>query len=165
MTSCGLILIEKDGNESDTKFNQSTVQLEDYCKAKIDERDGYVLSFYVVYSKFDFQGQSSIIKSGDPVDVGFYIRSYQGYDTQGIALFTDFCYCGQGAPFTASDEDITDQFPVLERDGASSLIVSTGTWRLYSAKNYEGKHLGDYTKGTASPVLWYNDMTESIKIL
>ena len=119
----------------------------------------------MVYSNFEFQGHSSIIFSSDLVDVGFYIRSYQGYDKQGIALFTDYAYRGQGADFTASDQNITDQFPVHVGDGASSLIVSTGTWHLYDRENYNGKHLGDYTKGMSAPALKYNDMTVSIKIL
>ena len=131
-----------------------------HTHAKVDGRH----SFYMIYSEKNFQGSVSLILSQrdpnpDPVDVGFKITSFQGHNTEGIVLFPDKEYKGLGATIAENNPDITDMLP----QGGSSLLVSKGTWRLYSETSYGGRHLGDYTEGTCVSIK--AEACKSLKIL
>ena len=152
MTTSGLIL----SAASKTVFNSNADYREEYTHVKVDGNQ----SFYLAYSEKNFQGSVLLIlPQPDPVEVGFKIRSFQGHNTQGIVLFPDKEYKGLGAMITKSNPDITGKLP----QGASSLLVSKGTWRLYSETSYGGGHLGDYTEGTCVSIK--AEACKSLKIL
>ena len=117
--TAGLILMTKDGTQNAMGCeNQTDVKQENLFGA---ESDGSK-SMYVLYSKADFGGQS-ITSNCRKVTHNLPIKSFQGFDMEGMVLFTSKSCCGKGALLTKSVDDI--------KEDVSSFIVMQGKWCLY----------------------------------
>lgn len=170
-TASGLILISSVG-PSDPYYNE---------KSDVNPKDGYTKakcngdrSCFVVYDQKDFgeDSKSLIVDDKNEKDMGSSILSFQGYDKEGIILFTHHNYCGKAELYTTDKADISDQFPPGVKPGVSSLVVYKYTWELYTEPNYRGPKIsidGKTSFGPGSRIPFVggsaNDKAMSIKIL
>lgn len=165
-TSDGLVLIS-DLGKADPIYNQRETVDGTYTRAKCEGSR----SFFVCYDRenFSFNSKTLIVESTAERDFGRPIRSLQGYDKQGLVLFTDSNYCGQGSLFTQDDPNILDQFP-QGGQGVSSMVVHRGTWAMYSEPNHRGIRISvdgkdSFPPGTRIPSGKFNDKVRSVKLL
>ena len=74
------------------------------------------------------------------VPLGFVARSARKIDTTGCALFEYQYYSGQGHNFRTSCPDLSMYFTTTG-EGISSIIVSSGTWALFTDTDYRGTRI------------------------
>lgn len=145
---------------------------ENYDVGQVDGTD----SFYIVYSTTNFgEGASSnktrILDNQSQVNLGFMVRSTQGWDKQGITLLEHYNFCGTGVTYTSSEPDITASFPPGTAKGVTCFIVMKGKWALYTGKDQHGTQITFKGKDIFVPgdkIDLYdtaNDMIQSIKYI
>ena len=123
----------------------------DFTFAKVDQSSPPALrSFYVLYSQPGYihtgNGTSYLVPpdplsySKDSIPITEPIRSAQGFNLHnpGIVLFEHPEYKGNAVQFFQDSPDITNQFPPNSPGGVSSIIVTGGTWLLWTGLNYTG---------------------------
>jgi len=143
-TTSGLILIADNG-ETDPLYNEQRHQGGNYTKAKCDG----VKSTYIIYENenFDGTGASQLVETEEVVDFPQPIRSFQGYNKNGIMIFPDSGYGGQGTLYSQSVKNITGTYP----NGIASIIVRKGEWVLYSGQNFMGTKIEAGDMSTFGP--------------
>ena len=115
-----------------------------YTKAKL-EQDG--ASLFVVYGSPNMStGEKGsmavkIIDSPKYEFAGFVIRSFQGFNQDGLILFEHADFSGNAINYTDSVANIGDSFPTNDPRGVSSFIVCKGVWELYTKPNFQGEKL------------------------
>ena len=116
-----------------------------YTKGKMDNESS-PKSFYVVYNKINYgrddgDGTRFSLIPPDPnsgtseeVNFGFTAKSAHGFDVRSpaIVLFEYHHFIGNGNDYRTSHQDITPSFS----NGAASVIITGGKWRLWGSKNY-----------------------------
>lgn len=116
-------------------------------------------------------GQSIIAyPTGKTEKAGFTIKSVQAFNVThpGMCLFEHENYKGNKLHLQASVPDITESFPAGEVPGLSSVIATSGQWKLYLEKDFNG----DYKEVNAinqRVELWslgsVNDKVKSVKLV
>ena len=116
-----------------------------YTRGKMDNKSS-PKSFYVVYNKINYgrddgdKTRYSLVPSDPNSDFGlmvyfdFTAKSAHGFDVRSpaIVLFEHHHFIGNANDYRSSHQDITPSFP----NGATSLIITGGSWRLWGSKNY-----------------------------
>lgn len=111
-----------------------------YTQAKM----GGTESIFVVYRSTNMSTAANGEEAGIIVDstsyksVGFTIRSFQGFDKDGLILFEHSNYAGNGVNYRESDANIGASFPASGPKGVSSFLVYKGIWELYIQPNFQG---------------------------
>ena len=111
-----------------------------YTQAKM----GGTESIFVVYRSTNMSTAAKGEEAGIIVDrtsyksVGFTIRSFQGFDKDGLILFEHSNYAGNGVNYRESDANIGASFPASGPKGVSSFLVYKGIWELYIQPNFQG---------------------------
>ena len=153
MSRAKLILSSALGTSSAFGKRRNVPDADGFNQARVDNTESY----YIVYREPDFCDATFATDDGDNfnlvtltsnLDIGFNVRSFQGFDKTGITVFEHQYYSGTGVTYTKSNPDISSAFPTREEGGASSFIVSRGVWSFYTETNYNGI------------LLRYNDKTE-----
>lgn len=78
-----------------------------------------------------------IVEKTTKQSFGYYARSFQGFDKNGIVLFEHHFFCGTAKDYIDSQSSIASAFPASDA-GASSMIVSKGVWSLHTKEHYGG---------------------------
>ena len=143
-----------------------------FTKAKL-EQDG--ASLFVVYGSPNMStGEkgsegAKIIDSSNYESAGFTIRSFQGFDKDGLILFEHANYAGNGVNYRQSDANIKNSFPTNDPRGVSSFIVNKGVWEFYIRPNFQGGKLKIDGKNQIGPGTYtyvgdgVNDRITSVK--
>ena len=143
MSRAKLILSNELGTSSAFGKRRNIPDADGFNQARLDNLE----SFYIVYRYVDFgepifdedDGINAVrIHLTDETDIGFNVRSFQGFDKTGITVFEHQYYSGTGITYTKSNPDISSAFPTREEGGASSFIISRGVWSFYTETNYNG---------------------------
>ena len=121
----------------------------DYTEGKMDNESS-PYSFFVVYDKINYgksEGAQSTLIPPDPnsgssqtVKFNFTAQSAHGFDVRrpGIVLFHHPNYVGNGKDYRSSHMDVSESFPGNGNSpGATSFIVTGGTWRLYGSIDHQ----------------------------
>jgi len=142
----GIVLTSKFRSQWISGADRNILANNEFKKASVDGSD----SFYIVYNNVDYLEDPSLKHTSDvsvivdeqcDKDLGFVVRSTQGWEKVGITLFAHPYYCGTGATFLSPHPDVTQEFPPNTPYGANSFIVKKGIWALFVEKNYKGPQI------------------------
>ena len=172
-TTDGLILSNSQGISKPLTVygaNSNITRQEGMTQGKMDGSGSY----FVVYSvpNYNIAPIASnlrfvVVDSEHTTEFGFTAQSAQGFNKDGITVFSNFFFCGNGKTYTSSTTSITADFP-RGSPGASSIIITKGWWSLYTEENYQGivsiNHGTRFGPGTRITGLQSaNDKVKSIK--
>ena len=172
------------GHFPTNKYYSAVPQMEDdsfsytCCQISLDSADGTV---WIVYSAVDFgkdgagTGQSFVIypkDSGRWIDVGFPIKSAQGFDvnTPTMAIFEHSQYRGTMLSTRMNISNLKPYFPPGAAPGVSSVIATSGLWRLYSKTGFNGSYCEVDAKHKTQEIrnfadIGFNDRAQSLEVI
>ena len=125
-----------------------------YTKAKL-EQDG--ASLFVVYGSPNMstgkKGSEGVkfVDSSKYESAGFVVRSFQGFDQDGLILFENSDFSGNAINYRDSVANIRNSFPTDDPRGVSSFVVCKGVWELYTKPNFQGGKLKFDGKNQVGP--------------
>lgn len=111
-----------------------------YTKALVEGHQ----SLYVVYAQPKMAtaqfGESPgvVVDKESFTSLGIHVRSFQGFDKDGLILFEHSNYAGNGVNYRQSDPNIDNEFPAGKPAGVSSFIINKGIWELYVNPDFKG---------------------------
>ena len=131
-------LTNNPGSTNNGNWNDqaSSLRVTGPCQWILYEHTDYVGLLSVVGpGTRDYEAGSGTNGFGLSHDILSSLRCLPAYNTENMVLFQYDHYRGQDLVLSSSTSDLTnDGF----NDDVSSLIITGGTWQLYSGANYQG---------------------------